>query len=331
MSERYDCTDPAQRAAGIAGAATSLRKGDLVVMPTDTVYGLAADAFSPPAVTSLLAAKGRGRQMPPPVLVGTVRAATALVEGLNQSGKDLIEEFWPGGLTLVLRANRNLLWDLGDTKGTVAVRMPLNELALDLLKETGPLAVSSANLSGAPPATTAAAAQEQLGDAVAVYLDGGPCPGDVPSTIVDLTGPVPRLLRPGVISVERLRQVVTLAVDDEALEGQDTAPPPAADAGSAGDAAPTDEDAAPGAGDAAPTDEDAALGAGDAAPTDEDAAPRAGDAAPTDEDAASPAGKAAAPDEDAAPSDEDAGPLAGDAAPRGNTAAPAGEDAAPAE
>jgi L-threonylcarbamoyladenylate synthase len=268
MSERYDCTDAAQRAAGIAEAATSLRKGDLVVMPTDTVYGLAADAFSPPAVASLLAAKGRGRQMPPPVLVGTVRAATALVEGLNESGKDLIEEFWPGGLTLVLRANRNLLWDLGDTKGTVALRMPLHELALELLKETGPLAVSSANRSGTPPATTAAAAEEQLGDAVAVYLDGGPCPGDVPSTIVDLTGPIPRLLRAGVISVERLRQVVTLAVDDDALEVQDSAAAPAADAEPAGDAAPPEEHAAPPAEDEAPRGKTAAPPGEDAAPAE---------------------------------------------------------------
>jgi L-threonylcarbamoyladenylate synthase len=182
------------------------------------VYGLAADAFSPPAVTGLLAAKGRDRQMPPPVLVGTVRAATALVEDLNAFGKDLIDEFWPGGLTLVMRANRSLIWDLGDTKGTVAVRMPLHELALELLKETGPLAVSSANRSGAPPATTAADAEAQLGEAVAVYLDGGPCSGDVPSTIVDLTGAVPKLLRRGVISIARLREVVTLAVDDEWME-----------------------------------------------------------------------------------------------------------------
>jgi len=218
MSARYDCTDPEQRAAGLAEAAASLRKGDLAVMPTDTVYGVAADAFSPPAVVSLLAAKGRDRQMPPPVLVGTVRAATALVEDLSMSAKDLIDEFWPGALTLVLRANRSLIWDLGDTKGTVAVRMPLHELALELLKETGPLAVSSANRSGAPPATTAADAEAQLGEAVAVYLDGGPCSGDVPSTIVDLTGVVPKLLRRGVISIARLREVVTLAVDDEWME-----------------------------------------------------------------------------------------------------------------
>ena len=218
MSARYDCTDAAQRVTGLAEATASLRKGDLAVIPTDTVYGLAADAFSPPAVTGLLAAKGRDRQMPPPVLVGTVRAATALVEDLNAFGKDLIDEFWPGGLTLVMRANRSLIWDLGDTKGTVAVRMPLHELALELLKQTGPLAVSSANRSGAPPATTAADAEAQLGEAVAVYLDGGPCSGDVPSTIVDLTGAVPKLLRRGVISIARLREVVTLAVDDEWME-----------------------------------------------------------------------------------------------------------------
>jgi L-threonylcarbamoyladenylate synthase len=218
MSARYDCTDAAQRVTGLAEAAAALRKGDLAVIPTDTVYGLAADAFSPPAVTGLLAAKGRDRQMPPPVLVGTVRAATALVEDLNAFGKDLIDEFWPGGLTLVMRANRGLIWDLGDTKGTVAVRMPLHEIALELLKETGPLAVSSANRSGAPPATTAAEAEAQLGEAVAVYLDGGPCSGDVPSTIVDLTGAVPKLLRRGVISIARLREVVTLAVDDEWME-----------------------------------------------------------------------------------------------------------------
>jgi tRNA threonylcarbamoyl adenosine modification protein (Sua5/YciO/YrdC/YwlC family) len=222
MSARYDCTDPAQRAAGIAEAAAALRKGDLAVVPTDTVYGVAADAFSPAAVANLLAAKGRGRQMPPPVLVGTVRAANALVEDMGTFAKDLIDEFWPGALTLVMRANRSLIWDLGDTKGTVAVRMPLHEVALELLKETGPLAVSSANSTGARPATTAGQAEAQLGDAVAVYLDGGPCPGEVPSTIIDLTGSMPKLLRAGVIPVERIREVITLIVTDDTA-GNDTA------------------------------------------------------------------------------------------------------------
>ena len=215
MSSRYDCTDAAQRAEGISEATAALRKGELTVLPTDTVYGVGADAFSPEAVTTLLAAKGRGRQMPPPVLVGSRRAALALVEDVSSSGNDLIDEFWPGGLTLVFRSAKSLVWDLGDTKGTVAVRMPMQPVALDLLRETGPLAVTSANLTGSPPATTADDAEAQLGAAVSVYLDDGPCTADVPSTIVDMTGAVPRLLRRGVIPVRRLREVVALIVDDE--------------------------------------------------------------------------------------------------------------------
>jgi len=215
MSDRYDCSDPEQRAAGLKAAVEAVHRGELIVLPTDTVYGIGAEAFSPAAITSLLAAKQRGRDMPPPVLVGTVRAATALVEELSDAGRDLIGEFWPGGLTLVCRAQRMLSWDLGDTRGTVAIRMPLHPVALDLLKETGPLAVSSANRTGEPAATTAAAAQEQLGDTVSVYLDGGPCLNDVPSTIVDLTGNIPRLLRAGAVSLGRLREVAAVSTVDD--------------------------------------------------------------------------------------------------------------------
>jgi L-threonylcarbamoyladenylate synthase len=218
MSARFDCSDAAGRALGIEEAVAALRRGELVVLPTDTVYGVAADAFQPAAVAGLLAAKGRGREAPPPVLVGTVRAAAALVEDFGAAGEDLIDQFWPGGLTLVCRARQSLLWDLGDTKGTVAVRMPLHPVALDLLKQTGPLAVSSANRSGEPSATTAADAEAQLGAAVAVYLDGGACPRDVPSTIVDLTGTVPRLLRAGAVPIEQLREVIALAVSGDADE-----------------------------------------------------------------------------------------------------------------
>jgi L-threonylcarbamoyladenylate synthase len=216
MSATFDCADQDSRAEGLKAAALALRTGELVVLPTDTVYGIGADAFYPSAVMALLAAKGRARDMPPPVLVGTVRAASALIEDLGPYGQDLIDEFWPGGLTLVCRANRSLNWDLGDTRGTVAVRMPLHPVALDLLKETGPLAVSSANRTGEPPAATAAAAQEQLGEDVSVYLDGGPCAADVPSTIVDLTGAVPRLLRAGAVSVGRLREVAALSTGGDA-------------------------------------------------------------------------------------------------------------------
>ena len=210
MSSRYDCADAREREAGIVAAVTAVRHGGLVVLPTDTVYGIGADAFTPSAIAALLAAKGRGRNVPPPVLVGSVRAASALAESLGAFGQDLIDEFWPGPLTLVFRASPTLAWDLGDTRGTVAVRMPLHPVALDLLRRTGPMAVSSANKHGQPPATTAAQAQEQLGGTVSVYLDGGPCADTVPSTIVDLTGTVPRVLRAGVISADQLRKAVPL-------------------------------------------------------------------------------------------------------------------------
>ena len=212
MSDIYDCADEAQRAAGLAAAVAAVLKGALVVLPTDTVYGVGADAFRPAAVDSLLSAKGRGRNMPPPVLVGSVRAANALIEDLGPYGQELIDEFWPGGLTVICRANRSLRWDLGETMGTVAVRMPEHPVALELLGETGPMAVSSANVTGTPAATTAADAREQLGDAVEVYLDAGPCQSDVPSTIVDLTGDMPRLLRSGAVSIGRLREVAAVAM-----------------------------------------------------------------------------------------------------------------------
>ncbi|MFI7030648.1 L-threonylcarbamoyladenylate synthase [Microbispora rosea] len=215
MSRRFDCADQTERMTGLAEAISAIRRGELVVLPTDTVYGIGADAFTPSAVNALLEAKGRGRDIPVPVLVGTVRAANALVESLGTYGQDLVDAFWPGPLTLILRANRSLSWDLGDTKGTVAVRMPLHPVALDLLKETGPMAVSSANRSGNPAPTTVDEAEEQLGEAVDVYLDGGPCDDTVPSTIVDLTTAVPRVLRKGAIPVDKIRGLVGYLATEE--------------------------------------------------------------------------------------------------------------------
>ncbi|QFY06741.1 threonylcarbamoyl-AMP synthase [Nonomuraea phyllanthi] len=215
MGRLFDCSDLEQRAEGLTEAAAAVRRGDLVVIPTDTVYGIGADAFTPAAVTALLEAKGRGRETPPPVLVGTVRAATALIDDLGPYGQDLIDAFWPGPLTLVCKANRALSWDLGESKGTVAVRMPLHPVALDLLKETGPMAVSSANRSGATAATTAQDAEEQLGDAVAVYLDGGKATDNTPSTILDLTTAVPRMLRRGAVPIEKLRGIIGYVATDD--------------------------------------------------------------------------------------------------------------------
>ncbi|SDG54045.1 tRNA threonylcarbamoyl adenosine modification protein, Sua5/YciO/YrdC/YwlC family [Sinosporangium album] len=215
MSRRYECADPEQRAAALTDAAAAVQKGELVVFPTDTVYGIGAEAFSHAGVKALLTAKGRGRDMPVPVLVGTTLAATALVDGLGLYGQELIDEFWPGPLTLICRVNRSLTWDLGDTKGTVAIRMPNDPLAIELLKEVGPMAVSSANRTGSPPATTAAEAERQLGDSVAVYLDGGPRTENTPSSILDLTTAVPRLLRKGALSVQKLRGIVGYVATDE--------------------------------------------------------------------------------------------------------------------
>ncbi|RKS10571.1 tRNA threonylcarbamoyl adenosine modification protein (Sua5/YciO/YrdC/YwlC family) [Nocardiopsis sp. Huas11] len=225
MSRIYDCADETARKDGIVDAASAVRKGELVVLPTDTVYGIGTDAFSPKAVADLLAAKGRGREMPPPVLVGSMRAATALIDDLGTHGRDLMEEFWPGPLTLVCTATPSLSWDLGDTKGTVAVRMPMDPVALELLKEVGPMAVSSANKSGQPAAATMEEALEQLGDEVAVYLDGGESEAPVASTIVDLTYAVPRVLRAGAISIEQLRGVCGTVIGE--LRKGRTKPKPA--------------------------------------------------------------------------------------------------------
>ena len=208
MIRRFDCADPTQRGRGLEMALAAVRRGELVVLPTDTVYGLGCDAFTPPAVAALLAAKGRGRDLPVPVLIGSPRTLDGVAYGLDERARDLVEAFWPGGLTLVCKVQPSLDWDLGDTRGTVAVRMPLHPVALELLAETGPLAVSSANRSGEPPASDVDSAVQQLGDAVSVYLDGGPSGDPVPSTIVDVSGAVPRVLREGAVSVDTLREVL---------------------------------------------------------------------------------------------------------------------------
>ncbi len=206
----FDCSDPDQREAGLKAAESAARAGRLVVMPTDTVYGIGADAFNSPAVAALLAAKGRGRDMPVPVLVGSWSTLDGLAQSVDDTARSLIEAFWPGGLSLVIRQAPSLAWDLGDTNGTVMVRMPMHPVALDLLRTVGPMAVSSANRSGQPPATTATAAKTQLGMDVAVYLDGGEAPVGVPSTIVDITGSTPRVLREGAVSLAKIRKVVDI-------------------------------------------------------------------------------------------------------------------------
>jgi L-threonylcarbamoyladenylate synthase len=203
----FDCRTTADRDKGVQAAIEAVKRGDLIVMPTDTVYGIGADAFRPFAVTALQNAKGRGRGVPPPVLVGSRSTLDGLVFGLPAVARDLVEAFWPGGLTVVVEHAPSLQWDLGDTNGTVGLRMPLHPIALEVLRETGPMAVSSANKHGEPTAMTAEDAREQLGYSVSVYLEGGPSENTAPSTIVDVTGDLPRVLRAGAISLDELRMV----------------------------------------------------------------------------------------------------------------------------
>ncbi|MFI5760318.1 MULTISPECIES: L-threonylcarbamoyladenylate synthase [unclassified Streptomyces] len=208
MARRYDCNDATDRKTGLREAASAVRRGELVVLPTDTLYGIGADAFSAEAVGDLLAAKGRGRSMPTPVLIGSPNTLHGLVTDFSEQAWELVDAFWPGALTLVAKHQPSLAWDLGETGGTVAVRMPLHPVAIELLTEVGPMAVSSANLTGHPAPEDCDAAREMLGDSVSVYLDGGPTPGIQPSSIVDVTGKVPVLLRAGALTAEQLREVV---------------------------------------------------------------------------------------------------------------------------
>lgn len=215
MSQRFSCADPDELEAGLEAAVTATREGGLVVLPTDTVYGIGCDAFDPAAVRELLSAKGRGREMPPPVLISARTTLDALAIGVAEEARALTEKFWPGPLTLICRQQSSLQWDLGDTRGTVALRMPDHSVALSLLARTGPLAVSSANRTGMAAATSIEEAEEMLGDVVEVYLDDGPVTGGVPSSIVDVTAPAMRLMRPGALTLEELREVAPDLVEDD--------------------------------------------------------------------------------------------------------------------
>ncbi len=219
MAPEFDCSESSELLSGVRLARAVIERGELAVIPTDTVYGVAADAFSPVAVQRLLDAKGRGRESPPPVLIPSIETLDALAESVPDEVRALVAKFWPGGLTVILPARSSLAWDLGDARGTVALRMPSNHVALALLAETGPLAVSSANLTGKRAAHTSAEARADLGESVSVYLSdgevgvehaGAPDPG---STIVDATGLLEaggrlRIVRHGVIGDDAIRDVV---------------------------------------------------------------------------------------------------------------------------
>lgn len=236
----FPCTDPTTWGPSLDAAVHAVQRGEVVVLPTDTVYGVAADAFAPDAVAAVLAAKGRGRQMPPPVLIPDIRTVDGLAREVAPAAWALMERCWPGPLTVIVLAQPSLAWDLGDTHGTVALRVPDHAAARALLSRTGPLAVTSANKTGEPAATTAADAQSQLGKAVAVYLDGGSSPLGQASTIVDATDPAGlRIVREGGVG---RGEIVDIVGEDAFLpptdgpEGEDVTT-------TAADAVATDADA----------------------------------------------------------------------------------------
>jgi tRNA threonylcarbamoyl adenosine modification protein (Sua5/YciO/YrdC/YwlC family) len=208
VSTRYTTGTEPERESAVTAAAEALQRGDVVILPTDTVYGIAADAFDKGAVQALLDAKGRGREMPPPVLVASASTLDALASRVPEWARALVEEFWPGALTVVLHQQPSLQWDLGEARGTVAVRMPDLDLTRAVIDRVGPLAVSSANRTGMPAATDADEAEEMLGDRVTLVVDAGKAPGGEASTIVDATGDEPRLLRLGAIGVAALNAVL---------------------------------------------------------------------------------------------------------------------------
>jgi L-threonylcarbamoyladenylate synthase len=208
VSATFDCNQREDRAAGLAAAVAAVRGGQLVVLPTDAFYGVGCDAFSGQAVSRLREAKRRGPEMLVSVLVGSWAALDGLVLAVPGIAHDLVEAFWPGGLSLVLTHAPSLAWDLGDTRGTMTVRMPLHPFALELLHEIGPMAVSGANTSGNSPATTIETARLQLGDSVSVYVQGY-VTNSLPSTIIDLTSPSePRLLPQGAVSAHAISEVI---------------------------------------------------------------------------------------------------------------------------
>jgi L-threonylcarbamoyladenylate synthase len=204
----YDCRTVADRDRGIAAAVEAAKSGELVVLPTDTVYGIGADAFTPHAITALHHARSTTNRVPPPVLVGSRHTLDGLVYSLPKAARELADAFWPGALTIMVEHSASLQWDLGETGGVVGIRMPLHPVALEVLREVGPMAVTTANKVGRPAPATAEEARDQLEYSVRIYLEAGAAADQAPSTVVDVTGDVPLVRRAGAIPFEKLRDVV---------------------------------------------------------------------------------------------------------------------------
>jgi L-threonylcarbamoyladenylate synthase len=188
----------------IRQAAAAVRRGALIVFPTDTVYGIGARADHPDGPAALFRAKERPRRLALPVLVAGVEEASA-VGRLGESALRLARAFWPGPLTIVVARAEGFVADLGGDGETVGLRVPDHPSALALLAETGPLATSSANRSGEPTPRSVEAVAAQFGPAVALYLDGGPSSAELGSTVVRVAGEAIEVLRQGPLGEDRIR------------------------------------------------------------------------------------------------------------------------------
>jgi L-threonylcarbamoyladenylate synthase len=208
VTQRIPCADGAHRARAVAAALAAVRRGDLVLIPTESVYAIATDAFSRRGVSAMRDAKGYDESVPLPVMVGARATVAGIAARVPDDARALMDAFWPGSLTLLLSPQPTLAWDLpGDAP--LAIRMPLHPVALALLAQSGPLVVTTANQPGIQAPTDVDDAVAQLGDAIGLALDAGDLSGaeQLPSTVVDVTGAQPRVVRIGAIPVEQLRRV----------------------------------------------------------------------------------------------------------------------------
>jgi L-threonylcarbamoyladenylate synthase len=203
-----DMNKPADRALVLA--AEVIQAGGVVVYPTDTLYGLGANAWNPEAVHRVQAVKRRPEAKPLLVIVHSSRAALDLTEEVTGAGRSLMASFWPGPLTLLFRCGAHVPGAVTQGSGKIGIRVPANKLCLRLTELAGcPVTSTSANISGEAVPGKVLEIERALGPGVDLFIDGGVLPGALPSTLVDVSGPVPRLLREGVIPYEELKRVVS--------------------------------------------------------------------------------------------------------------------------
>jgi L-threonylcarbamoyladenylate synthase len=215
MTLRIECADGRDRERAITAAYAAVKRGDLVILPTETVYAIATDAFSDRGIRAMRLAKGYDETVPLPVMVGSRSTVPGIATGITYNARALMDAFWPGPLTVLLTPQPTLAWTL-PTEGPLSIRMPLHPIALALLEASGPLVVTSANVPGLPAPTVVDDAVAQVGRRSSVALDVGDLADEdsLPSTIVDLTGEIPRVVRVGALPVSELERICAVEVPD---------------------------------------------------------------------------------------------------------------------